>query len=350
MKNPRQRHKSCCIHTDLTTPPSSRRLALALDGAEMTSLKDKFKSISGSGTTEADDASADKYKLRVTAGPSYNAATHKPLSVNAPEALYFENEYMRVKVKMRVNGGYTGLPGTSHRTSPYFDDPMHAKDQYSIGFSFVPKVDIPSLNTRWGNDLNHPVRDRLPRGFTTAFKIVKEFIDPGLSHDAYADEPWLLGPSVSCWFAFRIGDIVPNGADFPQPEESPCMKEGADGSGNEVREKHSIPPDADKRRKFFLSDEHRANFTFEKGRLYQGDFFNPYLDFNKLALRLPGFSLSVVKYLNDKTHSLRYVFKNVETGDLYFVVVLTLLIGQDAKDAVGAENQQAVAGSEHKAR
>lgn len=314
----------------------------------MTSIKDKIKSMSG-GDAHVEDASADKYKLQVTAGPSYDPSTHKPLSVNGPEALYFENDLMRVKVKMRVQGGYTGLPGSSHKTTPYFDDPLHAKDQYSIGFSFVPKVDIPSLNTRWGNDLNHPVRDRLPPGFTTAFKIVKEFIDPGLSHDAYADEPWLLGPSLSCWFAFRIGDMVSPGADFPQPEEQPCMKEGADGSGNAVREKHGIPADPDKRRKFFLSDEHRANFAFEKGRLYQGDFFNPYLDFNKLALKLPGFSLSVVKYLNDKTHSLRYVFKNVETGELYFVVVLTLLIGHDIQAAVEADGQQTVAGSQQRA-
>lgn len=124
------------------------------------------------------------------------------------------------------------------------------------------------------------------------------------------------------------------------------MTEGADGTGADVREKHGVPSDPDKRRKFFLRDENRSKFTFEKGRLYQGDFFNPYLDFGKLALKLPGFSLSVVRYLNDTTHSLRYVFKNVETGELYFVLVLTLLFGEDLKDAVEADNQQTVAGSQ----
>lgn len=35
---------------------------------------------------------------------------------------------------------------------------MHARDQYSLGFTFVPKQDIPSVDTVWGNDFDHPVR------------------------------------------------------------------------------------------------------------------------------------------------------------------------------------------------
>lgn len=313
----------------------------------MTAIKDAIKSMGGGSSDDhSDDASLERFRLRVTAGPSYDRSTHKPLYVNGPEAFECENEFIRVKLKLRVRGEWHGLPTHGDKVTPYFDDPMHAKDQYSIGFSFVPKVDLPSLHSRWGNDLDHPVRDKLPPGFSTAFRIVKEFIDPGLNHDAYADEPWLLGPSLSCWFAFRIGNLVAEGADFPQPEESPCLTEGADGTGNDVREKHGIPADPDKRRKFFLREENRAKFVFEKGRLYQGDFFNPYLDFNKLSLKLPGFSISVVRYLNDTTHHLRYVFKNVETGDLYFVIVLTLLFGQDLKSAVEADSQQAAAGGE----
>ena len=67
---------------------------------------------------------------------------------------------------------------------------------------------------------------------------------------------------------------------------------------------------------------------FEKGRLYQGDFFNPYIDFPNFSLKLPGFSLKVLKYIGDKTHCLRYVFKNRETGDLYFNINFTLLWGE----------------------
>jgi len=40
--------------------------------------------------------------LRVTAGPSYDAKTHKLVLVNEEEACSFENEFMSVSVKVRV--------------------------------------------------------------------------------------------------------------------------------------------------------------------------------------------------------------------------------------------------------
>lgn len=227
----------------------------------------------------SDTEMAPKYMLRVSAGPSYDPSTHRLLVVNSSDALSFENEFVRVKVKVRIRD-YVGLPKDSPKHTPYFDDPIHKHDQYSVAFSFVPKVDLPSTDTVWGNDFDHPVRDRLPPGFNTAFKIVKEFIDPGLSCDAYADQPWLYGPALSCWFAFRIGEKVPETDNIQQPDEEQVMTDGADGSGADIRKELDLPEAGDKRRKFFLSQENREQLVFEKGRLYQGDFFNPYLDFN----------------------------------------------------------------------
>jgi len=192
-----------------------------------------------------------------------------------------------------------------------------------------------------GNDFDHPVRDRLPPGFKYAFGIVKQFIDPGIEADAYADEPWLFAPALDCWFTFRIGDkLTPEQQrDIPHVQEQQPLEEGADGTGIEVRQKLGIP-DGSKRRKFYLSQERRSEFVFEKDRLYQGDFFNPYLDFNKFALRLPGFKLHVIKYLNNKTHNLRYVFKNRRTGDAYFVVNIALLFGEDMQQALRDEEKR----------
>lgn len=186
---------------------------------------------------------------------------------------------------------------------------------------------------------DHPVRDRLPPGFNTAFKIVKEFIDPGLQCDAYADEPWLYGPSLSCWFAFRIGEKVENGGDFPEPGEEDVTREGADGSGQEERERLGLPENNEKRRKFFLDAKNRENFVFQKGRCYQADFFNPYLDFGNCALKLPGFSLNVIKYVDQKSHCLRYVFKNRETGNVYLNVNIALLWDDDLRRAKEADRE-----------
>lgn len=100
---------------------------------------------------EAAAQEAEKYRLIVTAGPSYDKTTHTVVGVNTGEAVSFENEFVRAKVKVRIRG-YRGLPGRCPPSSPYFDDPWHAKDQYSVAFSFVPKKDLPSLDTVWGND------------------------------------------------------------------------------------------------------------------------------------------------------------------------------------------------------
>lgn len=168
---------------------------------------------------------------------------------------------------------------------------------------------------------------------------MKEFIDPGLQCDAYADEPWLYGPSLSCWFAFRIGEKVEEGQDFPAPGEEDVTREGADGSGQEERERFGLPENNEKRRKYFLDAKHREGFVFQKGRRYEADFFNPYLDFGNCALKLPGFSLNVIKYVDQKSHCLRYVFKNRETGDVYLNVNIALLWDEDLKKAVEADKE-----------
>ena len=140
----------------------------------------------------------------------------------------------------------------------------------------------------------------------------------------------------------RIGDKLPPAQqrDHPHPEEDEPLEEGGDGSGAELREKMGIPDVNTKRRKHFLKDETRREFTFEQGRLYTGDFFNPYIDFNKFKLRLPGFSISCIRYINDKTHHLRYVFKNVKTGDVYFVIIFTLLHGEDVDKAIREDEER----------
>ncbi|KAK6436581.1 hypothetical protein LTR95_007229 [Oleoguttula sp. CCFEE 5521] len=301
-------------------------------------IKDKLKSATGHNAAEDAEAKreADKYRLQVTAGGSYDKSTHRPVAVNSGDATYFENKHLRGKVQVRIRT-FQGLPSTSPSSSPYFEDPQHAKDQYSLAFSFVPKHDISSLNAVWGNDFDHPVRDRLPPGFNTAFKIVKDFIDPGLSCDAYADEPWLYGPALSSWFALVVGDKIGQDADFPAPREDAAMEEGGEGSGSEVRQHFGLPENNEKRRKHFLSAAHREDFAFEAGRLYQADFYNPYLDFGNFSLKLPGFSLRVIKYIDEKSHCLRYVFKNRESGEVYMNVNFELLMGKEVDDALEKE-------------
>ncbi|KAH7055881.1 hypothetical protein B0J12DRAFT_542572, partial [Macrophomina phaseolina] len=285
----------------------------------------------------------EKYKLRVTAGPSYDPSTHTLVRVNTPHTVRVDNAHLTARIAVRIKQ-FSGLPSASPASSPYFAAPQHARnrDRYSISFSFVPKHDIPADDAVWGPDCARPVRDRLPPGFNLAVRIVKGWVDPSIEVDAYADEPWVYGPALCCWYALRVGprrpeevreeEVVANGAGV--------LEEGADGDGEEVRRAWGCPPDAAKRRKFFVDEKRRKGLVFEEGRLYQGDFFNPHIDFDRFELKLPGFSLGVLKYIDEKTHQLRWVFKNKTTGEVYFCVIFNLLFGDELKEALEAEKAE----------
>lgn len=287
-----------------------------------------------------------QYRLRVTAGPAYDVDTHKVVPVNCPETLTFETEHMIITLAVRLKN-FTGFPSSSPQTSSYFEHDLHKGDQYSISFAFVPKEDISGGDLVFGNDFDRPIRDRLPPGFNQALRIVKWWIDPGLEGDAYADKPYLYGHGLSSFNQLRICEKVvhdskpedkdawkvPNAASFHEI----IVEEGADGDGEEAREEAGIPNNAAGRKKHFLTKAHLEDFTFEKGRLYQTDFGNGYLDFNDFSLKLPGFTLNVISYIDSKTHELRYTLKNMKTGDVYCVVLFTLLFGEELEEMAKKE-------------
>jgi len=68
-------------------------------------------------------------------------------------------------------------------------------------------------------------------------------------------------------------------------QELVVIEEGADGDGQQVREEKKLPDTGAARKKHFLTEAHLKDFTFEKGRQYSNDFYNPYLDFNGMDIR-----------------------------------------------------------------
>ncbi|KNG50805.1 duf1769-domain-containing protein [Stemphylium lycopersici] len=196
-----------------------------------------------------------------------------------------------------------------------------------------------------GFDYGHSIKHQLPPGFRYAMKIATSMLDPGLYSDAYSDEPYLYGPALSSFFAFRIGEktsaISPSDQLAQLEQESDCVvEEGAYGSGAEIRNATNMPSEWKKRRKFYLDSKALADFTFEKGRMYHADFFNPHLDFANFSLRLPGFSISVARYVDEKTHHLRYVLRNRTTEEVLFVVIFKLLFGQELEETLEREKRR----------
>ncbi|KAK5241495.1 hypothetical protein LTR16_009325, partial [Cryomyces antarcticus] len=174
------------------------------------------------------------YLLKVTAGPSYDPKTHEPVHVNTEKPIKISTPHIDANVRVRIqeyrgkwtvslpssattayfdlskntkaDAPSTGLPRPSPTTSPYFSQPPHTADRYSISFTFTPKTTLNGHDVVFGNDFDHPIRDRLPPGFGQAFKIAKWFIDPGLYGDVNADEPYLYGPLLSSINVLRVGE------------------------------------------------------------------------------------------------------------------------------------------------
>jgi hypothetical protein len=277
----------------------------------------------------------------VTAGPTYSPTTHQEVPVNSATSTCIESPLTTCFLKVRIKD-YHGLPHNSPTSSPYFSHKLHTSDRYSIAFSFVPKQNLSGKDVVLGFDYDHSIRHQLPPGFKYAMKIATSMLDPGLYSDAYCDEPYLYGPALSGLFTLNIGERTDK-VDAQQQlatleqQNGGVVEEGAVGSGASIRSAQSLPSKWKKRRKHFLSASALEAFTFEKGRMYHCDFFNPHLDFANFSLRLPGFSISVARYIDEKTHHLRYVLKNRATGEVLFVVFFKLLFGGELEEMLEAK-------------
>lgn len=294
----------------------------------------------------------NNYVLWVTAGPDYDAKQQVDVLVNTVEPIVIKSDLADIELNVRIQD-YKGLPRNSPGTSAYFSTEPHAynQDQYSISFRFTPKKPasddgsgINGANLQFGNDFDHPIRDRLPPGFGTAMSIVRWWIDPGLEGDAYADKPFLYGPALSSFNTIHVGT-----GEYDEAKGGLWFKEGGDEAGLKTRDDIGAPLDNKARMKWALRADSKEKWVFEYDKTYGFDFFNPYLDFSNLALKLPGFQLPIMKYWDGqalrsgrrRSHQLRYVLRNKETEQTYLVILFTLYhkdyVNEDGTLKEGAE-------------
>ncbi|CAK7206166.1 hypothetical protein SEUCBS139899_008951 [Sporothrix eucalyptigena] len=354
--------------------------------------------------------SPDDFRIRVTAGTAYDPATHVQVRVNDPTPLYLQGEGGDVWLNVRIKN-HKGGEGDDLRSTPYFDAEPHKTndDTYGMGVYFIPKAEdddkgISGSDLQWGNDFDEPLRDRLPPGFGAALRIVKWWIDPGLEGDPYADKPYLYGPALSSFNRVyaALGDVddeqseessewsedskyddersedkkdktenrkddKKNNKTQEESERSEDQKEpthlirddlglwfdeGGDAGGQAYRESIGCPDaDADgggkARMKWALGTPPKAQWTWRYGQGYGLDFYNGYLDFADLTLRLPGFYLPLLRYYaSEKAEKtcLRYVLRHRQTGRVYLVVVFSLV--RVAKDGDNEEEADEVGDEE----
>ena len=175
----------------------------------------------------------------------------------------------------------------------------------------------------------------MPPYFGTALKIFKYAVDPGTDGDVYADKPYLYGRALGSWNSVWVGgkEGVDGGEELRKKravmDGDEVVEEGGNEEGMEWREEKGVPKDSGGRMKWGRGN-HAEAWEWEAGRRYRADFFNGMLDFNDFSLRLPGFSMSILPYLGGGD-SLRYVLKDKESGDVWLVVVFTLVHREDVE-------------------
>ncbi|KAJ6262293.1 hypothetical protein Dda_3100 [Drechslerella dactyloides] len=299
----------------------------------------------------------DGYTLTVTAGPSRDTATHAVVPVNTERPVVIETEMIKAEAYVRVQGfrNSSCLPSTS----PYFAHQPHTADKYSISLSpltFTSKAGpISGDDLVLANDFDKPIAQSLPPGFSVAWRAARWVTDPGLDGDPWAEKPWMEGRVLSSVNVIDVGDRktataadtstsdnTANGGEkakgdstdshvdvlteglYKIPLDRHISDDKDDGSADQQTSNTDaeIPHTAPARMKFFVAAENRRRFMFQPDTKYWLDFFNPYLDFNDFALRLPGISIPILQYWDGQP--LRYLLKNRADQTVYLVIQFAL--------------------------
>lgn len=104
------------------------------------------------------------------------------------------------------------------------------------------------------------------------------------------------------------------------PESSNLAHEGIDSviSTSDTRSLRN----ASHRRSYFLNEAHRKKFIYHPDTVYSFDFFSPYVDLNRMQLKL-GISIDALYYLNGQP--LRYQCRSRDGSATFFTLEIGLL-------------------------
>lgn len=58
------------------------------------------------------------------------------------------------------------------------------------------------------------------------------------------------------------------------------------------------------------------------------------------SVRLPGFNLNIMKYVDEKNHELRYTLKDVSNGRVYLAVLFSVVLGETEEKKDHSKSEQ----------
>ncbi|KAJ5735373.1 uncharacterized protein N7483_000498 [Penicillium malachiteum] len=275
----------------------------------------------------------DVYKLKASAAANIEDAL-QALPING-QAIHLDGDWASVNVTVRIKDHDQSAIG--HH---YFQQPWTKKNKFSISFSIVFHRDVNGNDLVWGNEFDHSIAKKLPRGFDIIARSVKKMVEPTMELDAYSDKPSIFCPALVSWSQLRIGREAPTVDQMLKG--STFVQEGADNErALELRNKMGMPESPEARKAHYRKESNRKDFWFFAGIQHSVDFGNSYLDMQELRLSLPGFNFPVYHLVDEETCELRFTLKNKVTGQVYLIVVLSLDPGARV-DEFYRDRQQAV--------
>jgi hypothetical protein len=136
---------------------------------------------------------------------------------------------------------------------------------------------------------------RLPPGAWLGLRALK-FIDPGLEADIYAVKPWAYSPVLVTMNLLRVEEVFHSSLPPWPSKNGQRIQEG--------RFPGTAHADPGARRKCYADRENRLMLRVTEDMVWDMDFFGTYADFDKFAVQLPGFQISVLPYYDGQVRSI----------------------------------------------
>jgi len=270
----------------------------------------------------------DDFIMEIRCGSSINIEELETVIVNDETShVHINNQFYEGYVKVRLRD-YDGLPVDSnkmtlHPNSPYFNNNSGLSSIEISGiFKNGPLKDgaWPASDIYFGNHFNSPLN--LPPGYLIIKKFATYF-DPGLKMELDIPKPYAHSPLL---VTLNTVNITKLNADESVPKTLPATE------GRPLKEDCKIIPELEHindnygshRRQILSKSETLENVKLNSDTLVRGDFYNPYLDFNKRGIKIPLLTIPIMRYWGGQP--LTYVCRSLSNpkGNIFFVVSIIL--------------------------
>ncbi|CAE7230032.1 unnamed protein product [Rhizoctonia solani] len=328
------------------------------------------------------------YRLSVTAGPSLDLSTHKPVDVNNDDSpLEIHSPHFRGRITVRVkdfSGDQVSGPDHQQESSSYFDNKSATFSLQSQGQYGTPGDGLTADDIMFGIVLQNPLNNTPPLGLNLIERTMR-FFWPVMESNLHDRAPWVLSPMFATMSRIHVqigADPIERKSSLSSPTQNYFRETLAAGARSQLPRWPGIMPDAEsehiplllarrplirsfrhhdlsssppatsrssslsrtfssyfsraprqtldvpmtpqERKKYFSSLEVRKQTRIEPTDVITTDFRNSFVNFRDLSLAVPGIPLRIDLSRHMVGRPTQYVCRS-RAGTVYWAIVFTIL-------------------------